>query len=83
MQLKTVADTWPIIGDQCFGRFAISIFWNKSLFSSKILRGGGGAVPHFYINVNQKSNKIQYSVPSIAEKGTTSGSGYEQHLQFL
>ena len=38
----------------------------------------------FYINVNLKLNKIQYSVPSIAEKDmTSSGSGYERHLQFL
>ena len=37
-----------------------------------------------YINVNLKLNKIQYSVPSIAEKDmTSSGSGYERHLQFL
>ena len=36
----------------------------------------------FYINVNLKLNKIQYSVPSIAEKDmTSSGSGYEHLLR--
>ena len=35
----------------------------------------------FDINVNLKLNKIQYSVPSIAEKDmTSSGSGYERHI---
>ena len=48
-------------------------------FEHKFLRQGK------YINVNNlKRNKIQCYVSSIAEKDmTSSGSGYERHLQYL